>query len=201
MSDKGLLVILCGPSGVGKGTILNKAKYKNDNIRLSVSATTRSPRNGEEEAVNYYFKSICDFKKMIEKDELVEWVEYCGNYYGTPKRHIEDLLNHGYDVVLEIEVEGAASIKNKYPETVLVFVLPPTFEELRARLAGRGTEDSGVIEKRLERARQEIRYASKYDYIIINDDIDEAADKLNCILQAEKLKVERNKHILGEIGV
>ncbi|RCX17986.1 guanylate kinase [Anaerobacterium chartisolvens] len=200
MSHKGLLVILCGPSGVGKGTILNKAMHKNKNIRLSVSATTRSPRSGEEEAVNYYFKSIRDFKKMIEKDELVEWVEYCGNYYGTPKRHIEDLLGQGYDVVLEIEVEGAARIKNKYPEVVSVFVLPPTFEELRTRLAGRGTEDSEVIEKRIERARQEIEHADKYDYIIINDDIDEAADKLNCILQAEKLTVERNKHILEEIG-
>jgi guanylate kinase len=200
MFHEGLLIVFCGPSGVGKGTILKVAKERNNNIRYSVSATTRNPRQGEVDGESYFFKSVSEFKSMIENNELVEWVEYCGNYYGTPKKYIQDTLSQGFNVVLEIEVEGAVNIKKMYPDAVTIFVLPPTFEELKNRLKGRGTENIEVIEKRLSRAKEELKIVGKFDYIIINDDIDNAANDLNNILLAEKLRYKRNKDILDRIG-
>jgi len=201
MFHEGLLVVVCGPSGVGKGTIIKSFKDKIKNIRLSVSATTRNPRQGEEDGINYFFKTQEEFEEMIKNNELVEWVEYCGNFYGTPIKYIEDSVKLGYDVVMEIEVEGAAQIREKYPDMVSIFILPPSFEELKKRIDGRGTEKPHVIKKRLDRAKKEIQSVEKYDYIIINDNVDEAADELRCILLSEKHKFKRNEGILKQIGI
>jgi guanylate kinase len=184
--NKGLLLVLSGPSGSGKGTILRRVVTKNKNVRCSISVTTREPRNNEVEGKNYFFKSKEEFRNMVRADELVEWVEYCGNYYGTPLKYINDSVEKGYDVILEIEVEGAVNIKEKYPNCILVFITPPSFEELRNRLLLRGTEDSGIVDKRLDRAKEEIDYIKVYDYVIVNDVVECAVDDLNCILRAEK---------------
>jgi len=201
MFREGLLVVVCGPSGVGKGTIIDTIKEKNEKIRLSVSATTRSPRQGEIDGKNYFFKTTEEFKKMIQNDELIEWVEYCGNFYGTPKKYVEDCIKAGCDVIFEVEVEGAANIKMKYPENVSIFLLPPTLEELKERIVGRGTEKPEVIERRLERAKKELLFIDKFDYVIINDNVDEAAVELSSILVSEKLKVKRNLDILNQMGM
>lgn len=200
MFHKGLLAVFCGPSGVGKGTILKLVQEKNEKLRFSVSATTRNPREGEIDGQNYYFISVSKFKEMIKNGELVEWVEYCGNYYGTPRKYIEDSVKNGYDVILEIEVEGAANIKSQYPDSVSVFVLPPSFNDLKSRIEGRGTENSETIEKRLNRAKEEVKYINNFDYIIINDDIQSTANNLNTILSSERFRFKRNKDILTHIG-
>ena len=199
MSCEGLLVIFCGPSGVGKGTILNIAKERNPKIKYSVSATTRSPRQGEKDGESYFFKTVDEFEEMIKNEELIEWVEYCGNYYGTPKKYVEEAISDGFDMVLEIEVEGAGNIKKMYPEAVTVFVLPPSFDKLKERLVGRGTEKIEVIEKRLKRAQQEIMHTENYEYIIINDDIEKAVESFNSILTAEKAKYKRNLDIVSQM--
>ncbi|MFZ5987108.1 MAG: guanylate kinase [Bacillota bacterium] len=196
MFREGLLVIVSGPSGAGKGTLLNLIKEREKNISFSVSATTREPRKGEAEGVNYFFKSHDEFKSMIENDELVEWVKYCDNYYGTPRKYIEDTIKSGLDCLLEIEVEGASNIMKRYPDCVSLFILPPSFEELKRRIEKRGTEEADVIKKRLDKARNEIAYAQRYDYVIINDKIEDSVNSLRCILQAEKLKFKRNRNIL-----
>ncbi|HOM02454.1 MAG TPA: guanylate kinase [Acetivibrio sp.] len=199
MYREGLLVVISGPSGAGKGTLLNLLRdLGGDSIRFSVSATTRKPRKGEVDGVNYFFKTKEEFKLMIENDELFEWVEYCDNFYGTPKKYVEDSVKEGYDCFLEIEVEGAAKVMKAYPECVSVFILPPSFEELRRRIEKRGTEDVEVVNKRLDRAREEIAYASNYDYIIVNDDLKDAVENLRCIIRAEKLKSGRNREFLHQ---
>ncbi len=201
MLREGLLVVVCGPSGVGKGTVLKQLKEQNSNIRFSVSATTRQPRLGEIDGTNYFFKTVPEFRSMIQNNELVEWVEYCDNYYGTPKKYISDCLACGYDVVMEIEVEGAENIKKAYPESVSVFILPPSFDDLKRRIQGRGTEDANVINKRLERAKKELSYIDKYDYIIINDTVENALVGLGSVLASEKLRYKRNVDILKTIGI
>ncbi|HHW00510.1 MAG TPA: guanylate kinase [Clostridiaceae bacterium] len=200
MFQKGLLVVLSAPSGTGKSTVARLLVQRNSRLRLSVSATTREPRKGEVEGKDYFYKTVDEFKSMIENDEFVEWVEYCGNYYGTPKKYIEDSIENGFDVLLEIEVEGAAKIKEKYPDCVLIFMLPPSFDELKKRIEGRGTEKPEVIENRLNQARREIKCIDMYDYFVINDSIDNAINSVNIILQAEKSKVKRNKDLLEHIG-
>jgi guanylate kinase len=201
MFQEGLLVVVSGPSGTGKGTVLKFLKQENANVRYSVSATTRKPREGEVEGVSYFFKTVEEFKTMINQDELVEWDEYCGNYYGTPKKYIEDSIKQGFDVILEITVEGAMHIQEKYPDSVSIFILPPSFQELQRRIIGRGTEKPAVIEKRMEKAKWEMRFVQSYDYIVINDEIDSAAEKINDIISAEKLRYKRNTGILKEIGI
>ncbi|MDP4091859.1 MAG: guanylate kinase [Bacillota bacterium] len=201
MFRKGLLIVFSGPSGAGKGTLLKSVTTINKNIGFSVSATTRSPREGEVNGKNYFFISVDQFKSMIENNMLVEWVEYCGNYYGTPRKYVEDTLEAGIDVILEIEVEGAANIIKQYPDCVPIFVLPPSFEELRKRIEGRGTEKQDVIEKRLERAKKEMNYIKNYKYVVINDDIERAANDMNCILRSEKLKIKHNTNILKDLGI
>lgn len=201
MFREGLLVVISGPSGTGKGTLVKLIRQSNENIRLSVSATTRAPRDGEISGESYFYKTIDEFKSMIENNELVEWVEYCDNFYGTPRKYIEECNEKGMDVILEIEVEGAQNIKNKFPGCILVFLLPPSFEELKKRIIGRGTEEASVIEKRLIKARKEIDFVDKYDYVIINSDINNAVNDINSILKAEKLKLSRNKDILAKIGI
>jgi len=200
MFREGLVVVVSGPSGVGKGTLLKQVRQDNGNIRFSVSATTRKPRAGELEGQNYFFKSVEQFQEMIENRELIEWVEYCGNYYGTPKEYINDSVKQGYDIILEIEVEGAVNIKKQIDNCVTLFILPPSFDDLKKRIVGRGTEDECTINTRLETAKREIAYVDKYDYIIINNDINTAVNEINSILTAEKLKYSRNSDILQYIG-
>jgi len=200
MLQKGLLVVLSAPSGTGKSTVSRLLVQKNNRLRLSVSATTRAPRKNEVEGKDYFYKTTEEFKKMIENDEFVEWVEYCGNYYGTPKKYIDDSIEKGFDVLLEIEVEGAAKIKEKYPDCVLIFMLPPSFEELKRRIVGRGTEKPEIIENRLNQAKKEIKCIDMYDYVVLNDSIDNAINSVNTILEAEKAKVKRNKDLLKQIG-
>lgn len=201
MFREGLLVVVSGPSGTGKGTLLSNIRQKENYIKFSVSATTREPRNGEVDGVNYFFKTHEEFNSMIKNGELVEWVKYCDNYYGTPKKCIEDTIKSGFDCLLEIEVEGALNIKNIYPDCVSIFVLPPSFDELRRRIEGRGTEKPEAIEKRMEKAIKEMKYVDKYDYVVVNDDIEEAVNSIKCILASEKLKFDRNINILESIGI
>lgn len=190
--NNGLLIVVSGPSGSGKGSIIKKYLKKNKGVVLSVSATTRAPRKGEIDGCHYHFKTIDEFKKMIESDELIEWVEYCGNYYGTLKQWVQDQLSDGKDVLLEIEVEGAMNIKKMFPESILVFVLPPGFAELRKRMEKRGTETSKVLDNRLERAAEELGYAKEYGYLLLNEDLDIAVTDMDIIIKAEKLKINRN---------
>ncbi len=198
MFHKGLLVVVCGPSGVGKGTLLDGVLKSDANIKFSVSATTRVPRDGEIDGEDYFFVSEEKFKDMIENDELVEWVKYVDHYYGTPGKFVESSLDAGVDIVLDIEVEGAHNIKNKYPESVLVFVLPPSLDELKRRIENRATEEKETIEKRLDRAKIELSYVKNYEYVVVNDNIDEAIAELRSIIMAEKLRVERNTELINK---
>lgn len=199
MVREGLLVVISGPSGAGKGTALSLLRQVNNNIRHSISATTRKPREGEIDGQNYYFKSTAEFMRMIENDELVEWVEYCDNYYGTPRKRIDEFLKSGYDVVLEIEVVGAQNIKSKFPDCVSIFLIPPSFKELKRRIESRGTESAEVIEKRLAKAQDELKYLDRYDYVVINDILENAVASINSILAAEKLRYKRNKEIVDRM--
>lgn len=199
MQQKGLLVVISGPSGTGKGTVCKKLIAERENIRYSVSATTRKPREGEIDGVSYFFVSESDFLGMLEKDALIEWDKFCENYYGTPKTFVEACLEKGTDVILEITVEGALEIKQKYPECVLIFLVPPSFEELRRRIENRATECCDVIEKRLESAVNEIKYIGKYDYVILNDSVDNAVLNIEKVLDAERLKPFRNMELINSL--
>lgn len=183
--DKGLLVVISGPSGTGKGTVMNYLMEHSDDLRLSVSATTRKPREGETHGVQYYFLSREEFEKMIENGEVLEYAEYCGRYYGTPLKPIETWLREGHDVILEIEVQGGAQVKKKCPESVTIFILPPSMEELENRLRGRGTEDEETIQKRLDTARTELQEADHYDYTVVNEAVPQAAERILEILRKE----------------
>lgn len=197
----GLVVVISGPSGTGKGTIYKLLENSNPNVRFSVSATTRQPRKGEVEGISYFFKSTDEFKRMIENDDLIEWDLYCDNYYGTPVKYIEDVTAKGYDIILDITVEGAVNIKRKFPDSVLIFLLPPSFDELKRRIAGRGTETEEAIDKRLEAARKEITYIDMFDYAVVNYEAEKAVQDINNILDAEKHKINRNKDILKQLGM
>ncbi len=199
MQQRGLLVVISGPSGTGKGTVCKKLLAKRDNVRYSVSATTRKPREGEVEGSNYFFISESQFLEMLEKDALIEWDKYCDNYYGTPKVFVDRCVESGTDVILEITVEGALEIKQKYPECVLIFIIPPSLEELRRRIESRATECCDVIEKRLEQAANELKYVSKYDYMILNDSVEDAVLKIEKVLDAERLKPSRNNEFLNSL--
>ncbi len=201
MNKRGSLLIVSGPSGTGKGTIMDEyfRKYKNDNTFLSISATTRKPRPGEAEGVNYYYKTREEFEYLIQNDGLAEWTEFCGNYYGTPKKAVLDMLEQGRDVILEIEVQGAMNVKKSFSDAVCIFVLPPSFEELRNRLISRNTEPEDVINRRIDRARQEVLLIDSYDYILINDDLDNAVEQFRSIVIAEGQKVNKNLNIIKEV--
>jgi guanylate kinase len=189
--NKGRLFVISGPSGTGKGTIC-KELIKDDKIRLSVSMTTRNPREGEVHGVSYYFATKEEFLQKIEAGGFLEYAEVFGNYYGTPKMEVLELLDEGIDVLLEIDVQGALQIKDVYPEAVLVFILPPSMEALRARLTGRGTETQEVVERRLGEASKEISYVRDYDYAVINDNLEEAIDNVKVVIKASHFGVTQS---------
>ena len=190
MNEKGILIIISGPSGSGKGTVVEKLKA-DPSYALSISATTRQPRNYEQDGVHYFFKSTDEFKKMIEEGKLLEWAEFCGNFYGTPKDYVMGKLDEGLNVILEIEVQGAAQIKKIFPEAVTVFLIPPDKEELRKRLIGRGTEDMDTVEKRLKRASEEIELLPHYDFVVVNDTVENAVKRINTVVKAAKMGSQR----------
>lgn len=183
---KGMLVLYTGSSGVGKGTIMQELLKRDKNIRLSVSNTTRPPREGEIDGVHYNFVTKEQFESLIQKDGYLEYAEYCGNYYGTPKQQVEDLLNQGYDVFLEIEVCGGLQIMKKYPDVLSIFVLPPSLDTLEKRLRRRGTEDEETILKRLGEAKREIECSEKYKYVVVNDKLEDAVDEILDIVKKAK---------------
>lgn len=185
MNSKGKLIVYTGASGVGKGTIMKRLLDKDDTVRLSVSATTRAPRPGETHGREYFFISKEDFEKMIRENGFLEYASYCGNYYGTPKKAVEDLLKQGLNVFLEIEVQGGVQVLEKCPDCTSIFILPPSYEELENRLRGRGTEPEDVILKRLEAAKSEMQFADRYDYVVVNDDADRAADEILQIIHKQ----------------
>ncbi|NLI89584.1 MAG: guanylate kinase [Epulopiscium sp.] len=187
MNKEGLKIVISGPSGSGKGTIVNKL-IENENSIVSISATTRKPRVGEVDGKHYFFRSKEDFEEMIRNNELLEYARFCDNYYGTPKKFVEDTTASGKNIILEIEVEGALQVKEIYPEAVFIFVIPPSLEELRQRLIDRQTETIDVIDKRLSRAKEELPYYKEYDYLVVNDDIDSAVTSIENIINCEMQK-------------
>ena len=191
-ASRGLLIVLSGPSGVGKGTV-RAAVFANNQFQYvySVSATTRAQRPGEVDGKDYYFVSREEFETMIQNEDLLEYAEYVGNYYGTPIQKIEENLAAGHDVFLEIEVQGAMKVKERMPEGIFIFLAPPTLEELESRITGRGTDAAHVIQERMATAKEEIELMQHYDYVVVNDQVQHAVDKINAIIQSEHLKVER----------
>lgn len=189
--ERGILIVLSGPSGVGKGTVCAALRKVAPEIVYSVSATTRTPRQGEVDGVNYFFKTREQFQQLIETDEVLEWAEYVGNFYGTPRRFVEETLRSGQDVILEIEVQGALQVKQKFDEGVFIFLLPPSLDELENRIVTRGTETDEVIRSRMSVAMDEIRLMEHYDYAIVNDHVDTACAKIQAILAAEHCKKDR----------
>lgn len=183
---KGKLVVYTGCSGVGKGSIMKELLKRNDNIKLSVSCTTRPPRDEDTEGVTYYFVSKDRFKQLIDEDGFLEYAEFCDNFYGTPRKPVDDLLNEGYDVFLEIEVDGGMQVMKKRPDCVSVFITPPSVEELERRLRGRGSEDEETINKRMARAEEEMEFEKYYKYSVLNDDVNRAAEEILSILKSEK---------------
>lgn len=194
----GLLVAISGPSGAGKGTICRRLLEKYKDIGISVSVTTRSPRQGEVDGVHYWFKSKQEFLEMRDNGDLAEWVEYCGNYYGTPKKPLLEAVDAGKICILEIEMQGTLQIKQQFPESIMIFVIPPKFEELRKRIEGRNSECECDILKRLERAKEELDIAHKYDYLVINDDVDKATELVENIIQIERTRISRNRDFINK---
>lgn len=193
--QKGILFVLSGPAGVGKGTVRKRLFEKETHLKYSVSATTRTIRPGEREGVDYFYKTKDAFEQMIEQNELLEYAQYVDNYYGTPRQYVLDELEKGNDVFLEIEVQGALQVKENFPEGVFIFLFPPSLAELKNRIVNRGTETDDVIKQRLQEARKEIEMMRKYDYVVVNDDVDRAVDKVQSIVVSEhckRVRVEKN---------
>jgi guanylate kinase len=197
--NKGVLYVVSAPSGCGKGTILETVLKNNKNIYYSVSATTRNPREGEVDGVNYFFHTREEFQKLIDNNGMLEYAVFCDNYYGTPRKQVEDKLHEGYDVILEIETNGAMQIKENFPDAVLIFILPPSFAELRRRLYKRRTESEEVIEKRLAEAKKEIEMAKNYDYIMVNGELEKAILDFEAIIKASKLINKKNLNKIEEV--
>ena len=191
--NKGVLAVVSGFSGSGKGTLMKALTSQYDNYALSVSATTRKPRPNEKEGREYFFKTREEFEEMISRDELIEYAQYVQNYYGTPKAYVQEQMEKGKDVILEIEIQGALEVKEKYPEAVLIFVTPPNAEELKRRLTERGTESEEVIESRLNRAYEEASYMKQYDYLLINDDLQECVENMHQMIAKEHCKIQQNQ--------
>lgn len=200
LDKKGILIVVSGFSGSGKGTIMKELlkKYPED-YALSISATTRQPREGERDGVEYFFKTTEEFEQMIRQGELVEYARYVGNYYGTPKAYVESQLAAGKDVILEIEIQGALKVKERFPETVLMFVTPPTAQILKERLVGRGTEDMETVGKRLFRAAEEAQGMEDYDYLIVNDKLDDCVEEVHQIIKNEHRRSFRNLQAIEQM--
>ena len=195
-NDKGLLIVLSGPSGVGKGTV-RKALFEDEetNFKYSISMTTRDKREGEVDGVDYFFKTHEEFEELIEQDKFIEYAKYVGNYYGTPVDYVHETMEKGHDVFLEIEVEGAKQVRDKFPEALFIFLAPPSIDHLESRLVGRGTDSKEIIEHRISEAKKELNLMNLYDFVVINDSIEDAKRKIRCIVEANHLRrsrVERN---------
>ncbi len=198
-SNKGLLIVISGPSGVGKGSILKKVVGRRNNLKLSVSYTTREPREGEIEGQHYHFLSESEFLNIVDKGEMLEHAKYCGNYYGTPLKALNQELDKGNNVILEIEVQGGEQVINKFPDVISIFVLPPSLKELSERLSGRASDSKEVISQRIAKSKQEITLSKRYKYVVINEYIDECASQILKIIDAEMIKFSRMKSKVEEI--
>lgn len=193
MSDRGILIVLSGPSGAGKGTICAALRQQMPNLVYSVSMTTRAPRVGEEEGVSYFFRDKEEFQRLIKEDAFLEYAQVYDNFYGTPKQHVMDLLSEGKSVILEIDIQGAMQVKERFSEAVFIYIVPPSLDILSNRLRDRGTDAADVIDKRLSKASSELALAHRYDYIVVNDVLPDAVEKVASILRAEACKIKRNK--------
>ncbi|MBE6844983.1 MAG: guanylate kinase [Ruminococcus sp.] len=198
MKNKGRMIVVSAPSGCGKGTILAEI-LKDDSFFYSVSATTRAPRVGEEDGVNYHFISNDEFEKLIAEDGMLEYAKYCDNYYGTPKKILEEKMNEGINVILEIEVQGAMKVREICPDALFIFIVPPTISELERRLRKRGTESDDVIAKRVSEAAGEIQKAVNYDYILVNAALEDAVEDFKTIVKAESMKTACSKNLIDEV--
>lgn len=199
MNHKGILIVISGFSGAGKGTIVKGLMKRYQNYALSISATTRNPREGETNGVEYFFKTRDEFMKMIDDDQLIEYAEYVENFYGTPKEYVDAQLESGKDVILEIEIQGALKVKEKFPDTLLLFVTPSSMQVLKQRLVGRGTEDCKTIDCRLKRAALEAEGIDQYDYLIINDNLEECIERTHNIIEGEHCRASRNVENIEQI--
>ena len=199
MKRNGILIVVSGFSGAGKGTLMKQLVHTHDNYALSVSMTTRNPRPGEEEGKEYFFVSREEFEEKIRQDGLIEYACYLDNYYGTPREYVERQLEKGKDVILEIEIQGALKVKEKFPTALLMFVMPPSAAELRKRLEGRGTESQQVITKRLKRAAEEAEGIENYDFIVINDKLDDCVCQMHSLIQAAHFTPNRNEELIENI--
>jgi guanylate kinase len=199
MKRKGIIIVVSGFSGAGKGTIMKELTKRYDQYALSISATTRNPREGEENGREYFFITTEEFEKLISEDGLIEHAKYVNNYYGTPRKYVEEKLSQGIDVILEIEIQGALQIKEQYKDAVLLFVMPPSAQVLEKRLRVRGTETDEVIAKRLARAKEEAVGIEKYDYIVVNDDLDECVEKVHEIISSAHNTPDRNADFINEM--
>ena len=199
MNEKGKLIVISGPSGAGRSTVVFRAMEGRNDLCFSTSVTTRKPRPGEVDGREYFFVDLERFDEMIKNDELLEHAVYVANSYGTPRKYVEDKLNSGMNVLLDIEVQGARQVAEKMPDAVKIFIIPPSLEELERRLVGRGTDTARAIEARLIRARQEYQEADFYDYIIVNDDAKRAAEELKAIITAEHCRAKDRAHYLREV--
>ncbi len=193
MTEKGLLIVVSGPSGAGKGTICKQLLKDAKKINYSISATTRLPRKGEQDGKDYLFLTREKFLEMRDDSAYLEWAEVYGNFYGTPQKNVEEQLNKGTDVILEIDIQGALQIKKKFPEAIFIFIVPPSLEELATRINRRGTDSREVIRKRLHSASKELEYVSEYDYVVINDVLDMAVERVKAIITAEKCRPHRKQ--------
>ena len=199
MSKKGNLVIISGFSGAGKGTVVKGLMARYDCYVLSVSATTRAPREGEVNGREYFFKTREEFEEMIRQDALYEYAQYVSNYYGTPKAYVQEQLDAGKDVILEIEVQGALKVKEKNPKALLLFVTPPSAEELKKRLQGRGTETEEVINERMRRAADESELMDRYEYLVINDQLEKCVEEVHQLIQRERFRMEQNQDMVTKL--
>lgn len=198
---KGLLILISGPSGTGKGTVCDLLRQKHPEISYSISATTRQPRQGEQDGVNYYFYTKEKFREMIDQGQLLEWAEVYGNFYGTPKQKVLDRLEAGEDILLEIDTQGALNVMKVMPEGLFIFLLPPSLEELAARLKGRGTETEESLHRRLGAAVDEIKLATKYRYVVVNDKVEDAEGTIANIIEAEHHRSDLNESLLAKLQV
>ena len=199
MQNKGILMVISGFSGAGKGTLVKKLLSEYDNYALSISMTTRQPREGEEDGREYFFRTREQFEENIAKNGFIEYAQYCGNYYGTPKKSVLDLIERGKSVLLEIDIQGAMQVKERYPKGVFIYIVPPSLRTLSARLHGRGTDSEDTIQKRLAQITGELSMAHKYDYIVVNDVLKDAVHKTCAIIEAERCKLSRNQNQIETI--